>query len=104
MKKTAALHWHVSIRMATSYLKYLSETDPETLKQWSSFYKTGDVKSWAKQRIESILELAGEIWLTFSDDKLLATNARAAAAGLLESLVQAGFGGCVAVAGTPKTK
>jgi hypothetical protein len=102
-EQTASLHWRVAIKTAANYTKYLVEGDRGLLRQWSSFYSTGDVQKWARERIEKVLQTAEQLWLVFSDDKATTTDALSAARGWLESLAQAGFDGSVPFADISRT-
>ena len=67
----AALVYRCRIRAAADYVKFIDETDRNTLYRWAGDYKTGDIKTWARQRIDSILEDISHLLPLFADDESL---------------------------------
>lgn len=102
MATTQQLHYRVLIKHAATYIKYLIETDEAQLVRWSQFYNVTNVQAWAKERIANTLTTANAILKTMDTDGC--TAARDAAAGSLERLSLAGFGGTVRVADIVKTE
>ena len=69
---TAALTWRCRIATAArGYEVFLVEDDPLQLMLWGGVYKTGNIKEWAKERVEGILAECEELWLEFCEDEEL---------------------------------
>lgn len=80
--------WRACVRSAHSYVKYLTETHPGTLRAWSQFYRTDDLRGWATARIEANLEYAAKVWPLIEDQ----AQAQSEVATWLNELRAAGFG------------
>ena len=89
---TAMLTWRVLISTASGYCVHLEEDDPIALRMQASAYKmNGDIRAWARTRINETLKRANSLASQFNQNEALWSTAQGAVVEYAERLERAGY-------------